>query len=50
MRWDAPFWLALLLVLPLLAWRARRPAARGAAVLWVRLGVAVTLVLAGLDL
>ena len=40
MRWDAPFWLALLLVLPLLAWRARRPAARGAAVLWVRLGAA----------
>ncbi len=38
MRWEAPWWLLLLLVVPLLAWRARRPAARRPAVLWVRLG------------
>jgi len=36
MRWDQPWWLLLLLLVPVLAWRARRPAARRAAVLWVR--------------
>jgi Ca-activated chloride channel family protein len=36
MRWDQPLFLLLLLAIPLLAWRARRPSARGAAVLWVR--------------
>src|SRR5689334_5905262 len=36
MRWDQPWWLLLLLIVPVLAWRARRPAARRAAVLWVR--------------
>ncbi|MBI1796894.1 MAG: VWA domain-containing protein [Candidatus Eisenbacteria bacterium] len=38
MRWDAPWALAAVLVLPLLAARARRPLARRAAVLWVRVG------------
>jgi Ca-activated chloride channel family protein len=37
MRWDAPWALLLLLVLPLVAWR-RRGAGAGAAVLWVRSG------------
>ena len=36
MRWESPWALFLLLALPLLAWRARRPEARSAAVLWVR--------------
>jgi Ca-activated chloride channel family protein len=36
MRWDQPWWLLLLLAIPLLAWRARRPQARRGAVLWVR--------------
>lgn len=36
MRWDSPWWLLLLVIVPWLAWRARRPAARRAAVLWVR--------------
>jgi Ca-activated chloride channel family protein len=36
MRWDQPLFLLLLLLVPVLAWRARRPAARRAAVLWVR--------------
>ncbi len=38
MRWDMPWFLLLLLLVPALAWRARRPAARRAAVLWVRVG------------
>jgi Ca-activated chloride channel family protein len=38
MRWDAPWALAALLVLPLLFARVRRPLVRGAAVLWVRVG------------
>src|SRR6185503_13589159 len=40
MRWDAPWALAALLLLPLLVGRTRRPLARGAAVLWVRVGEA----------
>ena len=36
MRWDAPWLLLLLILVPWLAWRARRPAARRAALLWVR--------------
>ncbi|OGF15311.1 MAG: hypothetical protein A2W00_06935 [Candidatus Eisenbacteria bacterium RBG_16_71_46] len=36
MRWEQPWLLLLLLVLPLLAWRARRPLARAAAVLWTQ--------------
>ena len=36
MRWDQPWLLLLLLAIPLLAWRSRRPAARPPAVLWVR--------------
>ncbi|MFI5370060.1 MAG: vWA domain-containing protein [Candidatus Eisenbacteria bacterium] len=36
MRWDQPWLLLALTVLPWLVWRARRPAARRAAVLWVR--------------
>jgi Ca-activated chloride channel homolog len=38
MRWDAPWALLALLVLPFLFARARRPLARGASVLWVRVG------------
>jgi Ca-activated chloride channel homolog len=38
MRWDQPWWLLLLALLPVLVWRARRPAARTAPVLWVRTG------------
>lgn len=38
MRWDQPWWLLLLALLPLLVWQARRPAARSAPVLWVRTG------------
>lgn len=37
MRWDAPWFLLALLLVPILAWRAHRPAARGAAALWGRL-------------
>jgi Ca-activated chloride channel family protein len=40
MRWDAPWALLALLVLPWLAWRGRREVARVAAVLWVRVGSA----------
>jgi Ca-activated chloride channel family protein len=36
MRWDAPWALAALLLLPLLVWRRRQDVARGAAVLWIR--------------
>lgn len=36
MRWEYPWLLLLLLLVPVLAWRARRPAARRSAVLWVR--------------
>jgi len=36
MRWDAPWFLLGLLVVPWLLWRARRSAARRPAVLWVR--------------
>jgi Ca-activated chloride channel family protein len=36
MRWDAPWMLLTLLVVPWLVWRARRPAARRAALLWSR--------------
>ena len=36
MRWEYPWLLLLLAVVPVLAWRARRPGARRAAVLWVR--------------
>jgi len=38
MRWESPWLLLLLLGIPALVWRARRPAARRAAVLWVRIG------------
>ena len=36
MRWESPWLLALLVVVPLLAWLARRPVSRQAAVLWGR--------------
>ena len=36
MRWDAPWMLLSLLVVPWLVWRAGRPAARPAALLWSR--------------
>jgi Ca-activated chloride channel family protein len=36
MRWESPWALALLLLVPLIVWRARRPEARRPAVLWVR--------------
>jgi Ca-activated chloride channel family protein len=36
MRWEAPWLLGLLVLLPLLAWLARRPVSRQAAVLWGR--------------
>jgi Ca-activated chloride channel family protein len=36
MRWDHPWYLLLLLALPWLVWRARRPATRRPALLWVR--------------
>jgi Ca-activated chloride channel family protein len=36
MRWDAPWLLLLLLLVPWLVWRVRRPAARRAALLWGR--------------
>jgi Ca-activated chloride channel family protein len=36
MRWDAAPWLLLLLLVPFLIWRARRPLARRPAVEWVR--------------
>jgi Ca-activated chloride channel family protein len=36
MRWESPWALLLLLVVPILIWRARRPEARPAAVLWSR--------------
>jgi Ca-activated chloride channel family protein len=38
MRWETPWALLLLLAIPLLAWRARRPEAIRPAVLWVRSG------------
>ena len=38
MRWDAPGFLLLLLLVPWLVWRSRRSAARPAALLWVRVG------------
>ena len=38
MRWEVPWVLALLVLVPLLAWRARRSQARPAAVLWSRSG------------
>jgi Ca-activated chloride channel family protein len=38
MRWDQPWFLLLLALVPVLVWQARRPAARRAAVLWVRTG------------
>jgi len=38
MRWDQPWALALLVVVPLLLWRARRAGPLAAAVLWVRTG------------
>ncbi|MGH7730202.1 MAG: vWA domain-containing protein [Candidatus Eiseniibacteriota bacterium] len=38
MRWDMPWALLALLVLPWLAWRGRREVAKAAAVLWVRVG------------
>lgn len=40
MRWDMPWALLALLVLPWLAWRGRREVAKSAAVLWVRVGAA----------
>jgi Ca-activated chloride channel family protein len=36
MRWDHPFALLLFAAVPWLVWRARRPAARRAALLWAR--------------
>jgi Ca-activated chloride channel family protein len=36
MRWDAPWALAALMLLPLLAWRGRQEVAKAAAVLWIR--------------
>jgi Ca-activated chloride channel family protein len=36
MRWESPWLLGLLVLLPLLAWLARRPISRQAAVLWGR--------------
>lgn len=50
MRWDAPWALAALLVLPWLAWRGRREVAKSAAVLWVRVGAAWSAGLAALPL
>jgi Ca-activated chloride channel family protein len=38
MRWDAPWMLLALLVIPWLLWRRRREVTRAAAVLWVRVG------------
>ena len=38
MRWETPWALLLLLVVPWLVWRQRRPEARRAAVLWGRSG------------
>src|SRR5678815_296561 len=39
MRWEWPWMLGLLLVLlPVLAWQARRPVGRRASVYWVRVG------------
>lgn len=38
MRWDQPWFLLALLVIPVLLWRARRPSQRPPAVLWVRTG------------
>ena len=38
MRWDSPWLLLLVLLIPWLAWRARRPAARRPGLLWVRVG------------
>ena len=40
MRWEYPWLLLLLALVPVLMWRARRPGARRAAVLWVRVGEA----------
>lgn len=34
MRWDQPLFLLLLILLPFVFWRGRRPVARSAAVLW----------------
>jgi Ca-activated chloride channel family protein len=50
MRWDAPWALLVLLVLPLLAWRGRREVAKTAAVLWVRVEGAWAAGLTGLPL
>jgi Ca-activated chloride channel family protein len=40
MRWDMPWALLALLVVPWLLWRGRREVAKSAAVLWVRVGAA----------
>jgi Ca-activated chloride channel family protein len=38
MRWDAPWFLLLLALVPLIAWRAMGPASQRPALLWVRVG------------
>jgi Ca-activated chloride channel family protein len=50
MRWEWPWALLLLLVVPWLLWRGRREVARHAAVLWVRVEGAWSQVLAALPL
>lgn len=40
MRWDQPWLLLALLVIPWILWRRRREVARAASVLWVRVGSA----------
>src|SRR6185503_11404766 len=40
MRWDQPWLLLALLVIPWILWRRRREVARTASVLWVRVGSA----------
>lgn len=40
MRWDMPWALLAIVLVPWLAWRGRREVAKSAAVLWVRVGAA----------
>jgi Ca-activated chloride channel homolog len=50
MRWDMPWALLALLIVPWLAWRGRREVAKAAAVLWVRVGPSWSAGVSGLPL
>jgi len=50
MRWEMPWALLALLIVPWLAWRGRREVAKAAAVLWVRIGTSWAARASGLPL